>query len=262
MSYKIFTDSSCDLTTTELDGLQVTCLAIGLTIAGKEYPGEYGGMPTVDEFYQLQAESGGATGTAGLTTCAIMEAFEPALAAGEDVLYLGIVPELSQATQNSLHIALMELEERYPERRIEAPNTHSIAPGLGLMVDRIATMREQGASLDDVLKQVDYLAGLLHIHPIMRLPYDGKLESVSKVRGSKAVLKELAGYVHDSILEPDGKVWISYGGESQRDRAEALKALVREYCPDAQVTLHRIGPIIGAHTGETVLAVFFFSNER
>ncbi|MCL2038625.1 DegV family protein [Candidatus Saccharibacteria bacterium] len=292
MALQIITDTSCDLTWARLDELKVRCLPLGLTIAGRSYPDEEGYLPDVDEFYEMQAESGGATGTSGLTVPAIKEAFEQVLQAGDDVLYLGIVPDLSAATWNSMHIALAELREEYPERRIETPNTHSIAPGLGLLLERMVELRDTGAKMDLMLKELSYwvertahwftvdnfnqlkksgrvsnieaaVAGLLHIKPVMRLPLNGKLESVGKVRGEKAIIRELSDIVYDTLYEDGGKVWVSYGASSQRERAEQLAEAIREKRPGAQVSAsQRIGPIIGAHTGPTVLAVFFFSKKR
>lgn len=291
MAYQIFTDSSAGLEEEELRKLGIECLTIGLTIADKNYPDETGYMPDIDDFYGLQEEKDGKTTTAGVTIFQFMIAFRPVLEAGNDVLYLGITPEMSDCTRNSLNTAVEELKEEYPERRIEAPNTHAIAGGLGLLVTKMVELQCLGADLDTMLKEVAYwservahwfsvddltqlkksgrvtnvaaiVAGMLNIKPVMRLPYTGKLESVGKVRGRKALLKELAKIVDDTIMEPDGEIWLCYGGEIGREWVEALEGLIKTYCPDTRVSLHRINEIIGAHTGKTVIAVFFFANER
>ncbi|MCL2002363.1 DegV family protein [Candidatus Saccharibacteria bacterium] len=288
--YHIFTDTSSDLTAAELQELGVTCLPIGLTIAGEEYPNAEGYMPDADAFYEMQAAANGATSTAGVPAMAIVEAFKEVLERGEDVLYIGITPIMSSATWTSMNIALEELEEEYPDRRIEIPDTHSIAVGLGLVVAKMVAVQRSGATLDEALLALDDLskkaahwfsvdnldqlkksgrvsniaaiiAGVLQIKPVMRLPYEGRLESVGKVRG-KALLKEFAKVVGDTLVSDDEEVWLSYGGNSQLERANTLRDMIKELKPKARVSLHRIGPIIGAHTGETVLAVFFLATTR
>lgn len=290
MAYQLITDSSCDLTKAELAVLGVKCLQIGLVIADRGYPDE-APIPDVDEFYELQLKSGGATTTSGLSQLEIMEAFEPILKAGKDILYVGIDPELSSTTWNNVSFIAGELRRKYPRRRIETPNTHAVAPGLGMIVEEMARLWHEGKDLDVALKRLSYLslktahwftvdnfyqltksgrasnlqalaAGVLNIKPIMRLPYEGSLELVGKVRGGQKILKDYAQKVSETLLEEDGQVWISYGGESQLWRAVTLKSMIEELRPEARVSLHRIGPIIGAHTGETVLAVFFFAIER
>ena len=290
-TFEIFTDTSCDLPAERLEALEVTCMPIGLVVDGEDYLAGHERLPSVDEFYELQVLHKGATTTSGLTQYCIMEAFEKTLKAGKDILYLGIVPDLSEATWNSMYAAVAELREKYPERRIETPNTHAIAPGLGLLIDKMVEELNLGADLDKMLGLLDYwsrraahwftvdnfdqlkrsgrvsniqalVAGILSIKPVMRLPYEGKLESVAKVRGNKAILHEFVNIVNDSMGDPEGEIRVSYGGACQRDRAEALVELIRQILPEARMSLHRIGPIIGAHTGRTVLAIFFFGRDR
>jgi DegV family protein with EDD domain len=290
-TYQIFTDMSCDLEAQELERLEVLCLPIGLSINGKEYPDRRGRMPNVSEFYEMQKACGGKTTTSGINAVAVVEAFTPVLAAGQDILFIGIAPEMSAASWNGLNIAKDELQEKYPERRIEMPNTHSIAPGLGMLVTKVVEQRNQGISLNEALKLVDYyarrmahyftvesleqlkksgrvstlqaiVAGVANVRPLMCLPYSGKLQSIKKVRGAKVIIRELADRVENEINDPHDYVWIAFGGDNDYGRAEELMLAVLERCPNAKTRVHRIGPIIGAHTGETVLAVFFLASGR
>jgi len=290
-TYQIFTDMSCDLEEQELERLEVLCLPIGLSIDGEDYPDSRGQMPNVNDFYEMQKACNGKTTTYGINAVVAIEAFKPILEAGRDILFIGIDPEMSTASWAGLDIAKNELQGKYPERRIEMPNTHSIAPGLGLLVTKVVEQRNQGISLDEAINLVDYyaervvhyftvekleqleksgrvsklqaiIAGIAGVRPLMCLPYSGMIKSIGRVKGSKAVISALADRVENEIADSHDSVWIAFGGAKNHGRAEELMFAVLERCPDAKTRVHRIGPIIGAHTGETVLAVFFLASGR
>ncbi|MCL2371191.1 DegV family protein [Candidatus Saccharibacteria bacterium] len=291
--YWIFTDTSCDLPPQELRRLGVTCLPLILTINGVEYSDAIGNMPDVDKFYQMQKECSGQTKTSGLNQMAIMEAFELVLKEDIDILYLGISPDLSEATWNSMNIVVSELREEYPDRRIEIPNTHSVASGLGRMITEIATLRDTGACLDQTMEQVELIAkemvhlftvddfkqlkrsgrvsslkatvaDVMQVRPILHLPYEGIARLKKKVTGRdmRRVLKTLATMVHEAIKDDEKEVWVSYGDSGGEWAANKLSEFIWELCSNVKISLHRIGPVTGAHTGGTAVGAFFRAKER
>jgi DegV family protein with EDD domain len=248
-------------------------------------------MPSVDEFYEMQLASTQLFKTSGVGLAEAIDVFESALSKGQDVFYAGIDYELSTGSRTALYSAKELLLEKYPAARIELPNTHSIAPGLGLLLTKLSRIREDGAGLDEMLERLDYwshhiahwfsvdnfdqlyysgratgiqkyLATGFNIKPFMVLPHDGNLKVKKMARGEAGILKRFAEEVRDTILEDDGEVWISFGAESQLPRVNKLAEMIRAFKPKAKISLHRIGPVIGAHVGPTVIAVFFFARER
>lgn len=292
MRFRIFTDASCDLTQQELQRYGVVSLPIGLTVGPKMYPTNDGRFPSPDEFYKLQKLYKNEVTTSGISMPSIMEAFCEALDNDQDVLFIGIDRDLSEASWNAMHIVTEQLRKKYPNRRIETPNTHSIAVGLGLIIDYMANYCDDETTLDQALVELDrvkkttahwftineyatlvkggrvgpiaaFFGTALNIKPFMRLPYNGKLEAVEKIRGDKAMLKRFVEQVTKTI-QPWSKIWLAYGAEAERDRIEELRIMLTDALPSnvPAISLHRIGPIIGAHTGPTVIAAFFFAKKR
>lgn len=289
--FRIFTDVSCDLTQQELWRYGVEAIPIGLNIGPLTFPTKDGRFPDPDEFYKMQKMHGLAT-TSGMGVVSIMNAFSGALDEGQDILFIGIDPDLSSASWNAMKKAKQLLLEKYPNRRIETPNTHSIAPGLGLIIDYMANSCDDDTTLDDALYKLDCISKqtahwftiseyktlerggrvnkfqavfgtVLGIKPFMRLPYNGKLEVVEKIQGDKAMLKRFVEQVVKTA-EPWSKIWLAYGAEAAKDRVKDLEIMLTDALPSniPDITTHRIGPIIGAHTGPTVIAAFFFAKER
>lgn len=297
--FQIWTDSSCDLTVEELEALGVGCVPIALNVemedAGRtlEYPDKDGYSLSPDEFYDLQ-KIAEATKTSGVSVQDLLDAFRPVLEAGEDVLYVGIDPEMSEGSRSSAKVARDFLLAEYPGREIELPKTHSISGGLGLLVTILAeycasgnvTMKAALAKVDELSRSVVHLfsvnnydhlrktgrvgyfvAGVgkaLNLKPIMHLPRKGKLTTMDTVTGGKRALKRFAEMTADTIRDVSGEIWVCYGAAEERSRVEQYVELVKDATrlPDAKVSYHRIGPIIGAHTGPTVIAFFFVGIHR
>ena len=51
---------------------------------------------------------------------------------------------------NSANVAKAELEERYPERKIYVVDSLGASSGYGLLMDRLADLRDQGMSAKEV----------------------------------------------------------------------------------------------------------------
>ena len=106
----------------------------------------------------------------------------------------------------------------------------------------------------------------------MYMPFDGMLESQRLVRGDAAVLEAFVDEICAEVLaseervaiglNPEVEICIAYGDAKQEARASKLKAMINERLPSAGVYLKRIGPVVGSHTGGTVLAPFYFAKTR
>ena len=292
--YKIFTDMSSDLTEQEVKALGLGLIPIYTIIdrgnAMEQYPEESGFNLSADDFYNAQMFWSASTSCA--TAAAIMSLLEPELKKGNDILYIGITPEMSSGMENVWARVRRELAKKYPQRRVEAPATHSISGGLGLLVSEVAWQcRRKSLSFDEAVALVDDLARktahwftvdsydqlrrsgrvsvfggtigtMFNLKPLMRLPYDGKMEAVKVVRGGKRLLEEMVSRAGATALDVEGNFWVYYGGKEQLERAQELGALLAEWFPKACISYHRIGPVVGTHTGRTVLALFYFAAER
>ena len=99
-------------------------------------------------FYQ-RLRAGEVATTAAVNMNQYVEAIEPLLQAGRDVLVLAFSSGLS-ATFQSSQLAVEELTEQYPERKLYTVDTLCASLGQGLLVWYAAQQRKKGSSIEEV----------------------------------------------------------------------------------------------------------------
>ena len=287
MSYRIFTDATSDLPAQFAESLHVTVLPMGFTMEEKEYfyiPGR-SDMPIETFFEKMRA--GVPVTTAQVNTFAFLEAFEPVLQAGEDILYIGFSSKLSGTVQSAL-AAADELKTKYPARKVVVVDSCSASLGEGLLVYYAA--RKHDLSLEALAKWVEanklrfvhwftvddlvYLkrggrisgataaiATILNIKPVMHVDNEGYLVAVEKVQGRKKSLRSLFERMEKTV-DTTVTDTVFIGHCASKADAEYVATLVHEKYPNMMVHIDDIGTSIGAHSGPGTIALFFVGNER
>ncbi|MDR1735669.1 MAG: DegV family protein [Oscillospiraceae bacterium] len=286
MSYALITDSSADLPWSYYREHDVPFIPLLVNFGENTYPDD--GRVSSEEFFG-RLSAGEVANTTQITQDRFFEFFEPFLQQGRDILYVGLTLGLS-ATYDSACLARARLLEKYPERRIELPESTCVSLGLGFLVDRLRRLRDGGADIDALVEYtqrvklkvhhrftVDDLmflhrggrvsrtsavvGSLLGIKPMLHVSPEGKLLNHGKVRGRRASLLTLAA---DCIAMADrdelGTVAISHGNCKQD--AEFVIEEIRKQLKIDEVILHDLGCTIGAHAGNGTVALFFFGKER
>ncbi len=283
----IFTDSSCDISPETLGEWGVSYSSLTFTFDDSEKQFTNDEMSAVD-FYNKMRE-GHSAKTSAVNVESFVKSFEPHLSAGHDVLYLGFSSGLSN-TYNSGRIAAEQLRVSYPERKIIAVDTLSASAGFGLLLYLAVQKKESGASIDetasyvrdtvphlchwftvddlDYLKRggrisptVAFIGKALGIKPVLHMDNEGHLINMSKVRGRKASLDALADKYGQLAEDPEnGTVFIS-NGDCAQDVEYLSNVLHDRYNAKVKLVTY-VGPVIGAHTGPGVLALFFIGKER
>ncbi len=287
MSYRIFTDATSDLPAAFAEQLHVTVLPMGFTMEEKEYfyiPGR-SDMPIETFFTKMRAGVG--VTTAQVNTFAFIEAFEPVLQNGEDILYIGFSSKLSGTVQ-SANSAAEELKAKYPERKVIVIDSCSASLGEGLLVYYAA--RKQSLGLDELAAWVEenklrfvhwftvddlvYLkrggrisgataaiATILNIKPVMHVDNEGYLVAVEKVQGRKKSLRALFEHMEKTV-DTSATDTVFIGHCDAKADADYVATLVHEKYPDMMIHVDDIGTSIGAHSGPGTIALFFVGNER
>ncbi len=288
MSYRIFTDATSDFPAKFAKDLNVTVLPMAFTMEDREYhyiPGN-SDMPIETFFANMRA--GKVATTAQINAYAFIEAFEPVLEAGEDVLYIGFSSKLSGTLHSALSAA-EELREKYPDRTIKIIDSLSASLGEGLFVyyvarkqreldvDALAAWAEGNKrrfahwfTVDDLvyLKRGGRISGataaiatILNIKPVMHVDNDGYLVATGKVQGRKKSLHSLFVHMQDTI--DTGMTDVVFIGHCDaRTDAEYVAELVHEHYPDVMIHIDDIGTSVGAHSGPGTVALFFVASER
>ena len=214
---------------------------------------------------------------------------ESYLSEGKDVLYLGFSSGLS-GTYNAAFVAAQELAEKYPQRKVYTVDTLCASLGQGLFVYTAAKQRLDGKTIDEVYEwakdnrlnlchwfTVDDLfflkrggrvsaatavmGTMLSIKPVLHVDFKGKLINVSKARGRKASVDELFENAKRTAIEPEKQTMFISHGDCLTD-AEYLADRLKKELGVPEVVIGYVGPVIGAHAGPGVLALFFFGTER
>lgn len=285
--YVIFVDSACDISCDILNewGVKYCSLSLVFSDDPKEYSDHE--IPA-SEFYNKMRD-GAQPKTSAANMGKFCDAFEGIVKDGYDVLYLGFSSGLS-ATCNFAREAAEEIMSQYEGSKITVVDSLCASAGYGLLVKLLVDKKNDGATIDELadfaentklnvchwftVDDLKYLkaggrisattallGGMLNIKPVMKMDNNGKLISISKVRGRKAALKAIADlYMETALDKKDGVVFISHG--DCIDDANALAQMIKENSgATVQITTY-VGPVIGSHSGPGTLALFFLANER
>ncbi len=285
--YVIFVDSACDISCDKLNewGVKYCSLSLVFNDDPKEYSDHE--IPA-SEFYN-KMRNGAQPKTSAANMGKFCDAFESIVNEGKDILYLGFSSGLS-ATCNFAREAAQEIMAQYEGSKIVVVDSLCASAGYGLLLKLLVDKKSAGTSIEELadyaeqtklnvchwftVDDLKYLkaggrisattalvGGMLNIKPVMKMDNNGKLISVSKVRGRRAALKAIADlYAETALDKKDGVVFISHG--DCIDDANTLAQMLKENSgATVQITTY-VGPVIGSHSGPGTLALFFLAAER
>ena len=285
--FVIVTDSSADLPAGLVRELGVEVLPLSFTIQGstyRNYPDDREMDPAV--FYKMLRDGEAAT-TSAVNVAEYTALLEPLLQAGKDVLVLAFSSGLSTTYQSSV-IAVNELSEQYPDRKIYTVDTLCASLGQGLLVWHAVQEQKKGKSIEEVRDWVEenklrlchwftvddlhflkrggrisaataVVGTMLSIKPVLHVDDEGHLISMGKARGRGASLTALVDHMEQTVTDVD-TVFISHG-DCLAD-AEKVAADVKKRFGTRDVVINTIGPVIGAHAGPGTVALFFLGTKR
>lgn len=270
--------------------IQYTCFHFSMD--GVRYPDDLGQSIAFDKFY-ADMVAGADTKTSQVSAGEYVEYFTPFLEAGKDVLHLSLSSGIS-GSYNSACVAKQELEEKYPGRRILVLDSLAASSGYGLLMDKLADLRDEGMSLDELYAWAEanrlrlhhwffstdltfYIKGgrvsktsgmvgtLLGICPLLNMDNLGRLIPRAKIRSKKKVIEEIVRRMEEHAEgghEYSGKCYISQSACMEDARAVADLVEARFPRLNGKVEINWIGTTIGSHTGPGTVALFFWGDER
>ena len=102
---------------------------------------------------------------------------------------------------------------------------------------------------------------MLNIKPLLRVDDGGKLQVMKKPRGRKKAVAELIACMKRTWA-PDISPFIAVGHSDNYDAALMLADAVAPPFSQADPHMADIGPVIGAHTGPSMLALAYWGKNR
>lgn len=279
---KLFTDTSANLPIQLIHKYGIGVIPFEYTVDG--VTAEYSAETDFDGVAFYNAMRAGAD----VKTCLInmgkyIEAFEPELEAGNDIIYIGMSGGIS-STASIAAITTSELQGRYPQRKLLAFDTYAASLGEGLMVLRAAEMLEAGADFEAVgqmlhtmrpnmcqyftVDDLKYLrkggritgaaaviGSVLHIKPILQGDDTGHIILCGKVRGRKNALKQLAEKYDELCADKSGQIGIAHADDEEGTAYLIEKLREKGFTGECLTVCYE--PVTGSHVGPGTIALFY-----
>ena len=279
---RIMTDNAANLPPELREQYNIREICLTYTVDGRLVDGS---TPFDGHDFYEALRRGAEVKTSMISPAAAREAIEPALAAGDDVLFLGISGGVS-GTCWGVGLVAQELAAEYPGRRVQVLDTRGASLGEGLVVLEVAQLAQQGADMDAIVARAETLCGkmrqhfmvddlkflrrggrlsgaaalagtLLQIKPILQGDENGKIVVRTKERGRKKAMDTLIALYNELVEDKSAPVGISHAAAP----AEALHLTTRlrqSGCTGPILSVcHE--PVTGAHVGPGMLAIYFYS---
>ena len=284
--------STADLSAEHFAARDIHYICFHFMLDGKTYSDDLGQSMPFDKFYQAMVD-GADTRTSQVNADEYTAYFESFLKEGKDVLHLALSSGIS-GSYNSACIARDDLQEKYPDRKLYVVDSLAAASGFGLLMDKLADLRDEGKTIDEVRafaeanrlnlhhwffssdltffvkggrisKTSGFFGTMLNICPLLNVNNEGKLIPRHKIRGKNKVIREIVKKMEEHAqggLAYSGKCYICHS--ACLEDAQAVARLVEERFPNlnGKVLINSIGTTIGSHTGPGTVALFFWGNER
>lgn len=284
--------STADLSAEKYEAIGVSYICTTFRLNGKTYTDDLGKTMSYKDFYKAM-EDGAETSTSQINQDEFKDYFREILSSGKDLLHLSLSSGIS-GTYNSARLAIEEIREEFPDRKIYLVDSLAASAGYGLFMAKLAELRDSGMGIDElynwaeenknslhhwffttdltyfvrggrVSKASGFIGGVLGICPLLDVNDEGKLIARSKIRGKKKVISEIVErmkeHAENGLDYADG-CFISCS--ACFDDAEMVADLVEDTFPklEGKVELFDIGTTIGSHTGPGTVALFFWGDQR
>lgn len=279
MSFKISSDSTCDLSEKIVKENDITLICVNIILDGKEY------TDTVDitakDVIKFVDEKGILPKTAANSIDKYKEEFERLTADGSELIHFNISSHDSSSYNNAVNAA-KEVKGVYVVDSLQ------LSSGQGLLIMKAIDYRKEGMSAKEafekieqvklkartsfVLDRLDFLhkggrcslaamigAKLLKLHPHISMK-DGALGVKTKYQGN--MIRSVNKYVEDLAAEytqyDKTRCFITHSPTDQ-DIIDAVKKKVNELFDFDEVIETEAGTTVTSHCGKNTIGVLFIA---
>lgn len=284
---RIITDSASDLPKDYIEKHHLHVIPTPVVIDDIDYFD--GATIQTEEFYKILDDIKRDVKTYHINPAMFTDAFTPYAKAGDIIIYLCFSTGIA-GTYNAANIAKGNVLEEYPDFDLTIIDSRCASVGFGLLVSRLVTMLEKGASKEEIIEAADYfishirhvftvqtlaylikggrltkfkgtIAETLDMKPVLIVDKNGALSVVKTVRGRKKSLRFLIDYAKEtgSHLE-DQTVAICHGEDSET--LDFVKSMVEETFHPKSIMVSTVGCAIGAHTGRGIIGFCYFDADN
>lgn len=287
--FKLTTDSTADLPEDYLEMNKIRCINLSYIMDGVTY-GQ--GLNISSKAFFKMMRDGKMPTTSQVNPEEAKIFFEGLIGRQHnEILHLSFSSGLS-GSYNNVRIAAEEVMAEHPECRIVVIDTLCASMGEGLIVYKAAQMRDEGKSIDEAAAWIEankmnvvhvltvddlnhlfrggrvsrataIFGTLAGIKPILHMDNQGQLFNIDKIRGRKKSLAFLVDYMEQKTAgySPKNDIVMISHGDALED-ATLVRNMIRERFGIENIMINDLGPVIGAHTGPGLIALFFMGNSR
>lgn len=283
MSYVISTDSGANLPMDIISENNLIVVPLLYSYKGEDHftvdLREFDG----NEYYDMIKTTDVTTSTVNIQQ--FIDAWEPVLQEGKDILHISMSSGISSTFQTS-HMAMEILGEEYPDRTIYTIDTYAASLGEGLSVLDAIKYRNDGISITDAADKIEkrrsamrqvftvddlmflkkggrlsgaaaLIGSLLSIKPVLIGNEIGQIILKSKERGRKTALKELLNEYREMVADPVNDLVCIAHAASPKD-TQWLVDEIKKIHPEQKVLTEIYEPVTGCHVGTGTVALFFW----
>ena len=281
---RILSDSTCDLSQELIEKYNVTVLPLHINLGEEAYLD--GETITPDEIYKWSDEHNETPKTAAISIGEAMDAFQPIIDAGDEIIVFSISDSMS-ATRRVMQLAAEEMEA---EDKIHVIDSANLSTGVGLQVIEAAIMVQEGKSADEieaaiaditprvrasfVVDTLTYLhrggrcssvaalaGGMLRLHPRIAVA-DGKMDAGKKYRGkiNRVIMEYVTDMKDDLLAAEKERVFITHSGCDEETIAQ-VRAYLEGLNVFEEILVTRAGSVVSSHCGPGTLGVLFIAGK-
>lgn len=281
MAFKIITDTTANLSLSQLKTNNVLAIPFPFFIEGKEnYCEDIENFD--DKSYYKNIAEGVKVTTSQINPETYIKYFEEFLKNGQDILFIGLSSGIS-GSFGSATIAKQELLETFPNRKIYLIDSLGAGLGEALLVLKAVELQNNKNDIDVVfneicqlrsrLYQVFFVDDLKHLHrtgrlsgvgavvgsvlgvkPLLKGSTEGKIIPCGKERGRKKTILALAEK-YRTLAKNFDRIAVSYA--DCKEDAQLLVSILNKIKPPKEIILQKHEPVTGSHLGPGALALFF-----
>ena len=287
--FKIVTDNGSDLPKSYLEENDIGCMYLSTILNGEIIAGKDKELSAQD-FYRMLSE-GAKPSTSQINPEDAKSWFNDHINDNDEFLYIGISSGLS-GTVGSVTIGVQEILEKFPDKKIEIVDSLGASIGQGIAVCHAVKMRNEGKSLTETAewlrknalnfnttftvdnlfdlwrggrlsKSSAVIGTLIAVKPFMKIDNEGKLIVDRKLRGRKKALEHMVDNMEAQLgshKDENFVIGICHG-DCEED-AQYVEKLVTERFGITNFITSNVGPMIGTHTGASLVVLAYIGEGR
>jgi len=274
---QIVTDRGCDITAEQLEGLNIHFIPMRLTLDGKTYSS--GVDVTPEQLYTMLDQTNGFPTTSQASAGDFADLYRELAKTDPEILSIHISSGLS-GTLDSARLAI----EMVPEAKVTLWDTRTLSSPQAWQVEAAARALKAGWPLEEVLALMErirektegiftldtlkylihggrishlkgLLASLLQIRPVIAVDRSiGKYVTLGQERTMGRALEKIAHKLVTFFPDaPKMRIQMLHGHNPEA--VEKLRSVVENLFECDWLPTVVVGPILGAHTGKTLVGL-------